>query len=65
LGPIIVSGNDQKVGEVLLYKAAWEMKLRGADRILIPRASESPLYSQVPNIVKIKQYWILSKSLEI
>lgn len=65
LGPIIVSENDRKIGEVLLYKAAWEMKLRGFDRITIPRASESSLYAQVPNIVKVKQYWILSKSLEL
>ncbi|MCI4439492.1 GNAT family N-acetyltransferase [archaeon] len=65
LGPIIVSENDQKVGEVLLYKAAWEMKLRGFDRVVIPRASESSLYAQVPNIVKVKQYWILSKNLEL
>ncbi|MBO3800956.1 MAG: GNAT family N-acetyltransferase [Thermoproteota archaeon] len=65
LGPIVVSENDQKIGEVLLYKVAWEMKLRGFDRVLISRASESPLYAQIPNIIKVKHYLILSKNLEL
>jgi len=65
LGPVITSEDNQKIGEILLYKAAWEMKLRGFDRVVIPRASESSLYAQVPNIVKVKQYWILSKNLEL
>jgi len=64
-GPLGVVEDPKYEGlsTVLLYKALWEMKLRGQRTAVIPWASHLFFYSQLPNINKIKHYWILSKKL--
>ena len=64
-GPLGVIEDPKYEGlsTVLLYKALWEMKLRGQRTAVIPWASHLFFYSQLPNINKIKHYWILSKKL--
>ena len=64
-GPLGVVEDPKYEGlsTVLLYRALWEMKLRGQRTAVIPWASHLFFYSQLPNINKIKHYWILSKKL--
>ena len=64
-GPLGVVEDPKYEGlsTVLLYRALWEMKLRGQRAAVIPWASHLFFYSQLPNINKIKHYWILSKKL--
>jgi predicted N-acetyltransferase YhbS len=64
-GPLGVIEDPKYEGlsTILLYRALWEMKLRGQRTAVIPWASHLFFYSQLPNINKIKQYWILSKKL--
>jgi len=60
---VIEDPKHEGLSTVLLHKALWEMKLRGQRTAVIPWASHLLFYSQLPNISKIKHYWILSKKL--
>jgi GNAT superfamily N-acetyltransferase len=64
-GPIGVAPNLRKkgLGTLLLFKSLDSMRQLGVPRAVIPWTGHLFFYSQVPGIVGLRHYWMMSKDL--
>ena len=65
LGPIGVSEEERRhgVGTVLLFQALSELFSAGLRMAVIPWTSQLFFYTQVPGIVGLRNYWVMTKQL--
>lgn len=65
LGPIGVSEEERRqgVGTVLLFQALSELFWAGLRIAVIPWTSQLFFYTQVPGIVGLRHYWVMTKQL--
>ncbi len=64
-GPIGVMEEKRKmgVGSVMLFKTLESMKQLGIGKAVIPWTGHLFFYSQVPGVVGLRHYWMMSKDL--
>ncbi len=64
-GPVAVVEERRRrgLGSVLLFKTLDSMKRLGIPRAIIPWTGHLLFYSQVPGVVGLRHYWMMSKEL--